>query len=359
MGKNNLLLGTARGKLGDVVFYRTGGEQRFRVRVRPTNPKTNAQLLQRIVVSTCVKSYSSVMYVCNHAFQNFEGKLKNQERYMRLNIMDFRPVALKNVVSWSPIRWGSLNYGNWVKKDAVLPVVNPYIVSEGDLPTPVIGFQNAYNNYYPIFARELEEQNAADFTYREFADFLGVNVGDQLTFIWQIAESRTSPNIAKTFISRIVLMPGNGTPDDKIFKYLADRQTMVIQEPNKENYGSFIFNTISVGEDEDKQRFLYILPNNDTTDKNRLASFAVIVSRFDNGMWRRSSSRFEVAENWANLAKMEDAVASFLRDQSSSLYLNQAQSEEEASLQNEEYSSIAEEETQIQQEDTTRRKQKK
>lgn len=343
MGKNNLLLGTARGKLGDVVFYRTGGEQRFRVRVRPTNPKTNAQLLQRIVVSTCVKSYAPVINICNHAFQNFEGKLKNQERYMKLNIMDFRPIALKNVISWSPVRWNTVNYGNWVKKDAVLPVVNPYIVSEGDITPVDYGFFLFNNNNVPYLVGDIGDTNFSNMSYRDFANFLGVNVGDQLTFIWQIAESKTSPNIAKTFVSRIILMPNSGNPDDKIFRYLSDKNSIVIEEPNKENYGNIVMNTVKQTTDEDSPHYFAVKPNADPVDNNRIAAFAMIVSRFENNIWRRSSSRFEVVSEYANMAKMEDAVASFLRDQSSSLYLNQSQSEEEAKLEKEEYSSVAEE----------------
>ena len=61
MTKKNLILGTASGKLGDMVFYRQGGEQRTRTRVVPKNPKSIKQMTQRLkmvnpqVVFSCFK----------------------------------------------------------------------------------------------------------------------------------------------------------------------------------------------------------------------------------------------------------------------------------------------------------------
>lgn len=48
MTRRNLILGTASGKLGDMVFYRQGGEQRTRTRVTPKNPKSIKQMTQRL-----------------------------------------------------------------------------------------------------------------------------------------------------------------------------------------------------------------------------------------------------------------------------------------------------------------------
>lgn len=48
MSKSNMLLGLAKGKVGDLVFYRDGGEQRTRTRVIPKNPRTEAQMTQRV-----------------------------------------------------------------------------------------------------------------------------------------------------------------------------------------------------------------------------------------------------------------------------------------------------------------------
>lgn len=46
-----MLLGLAKGKVGDLVFYRDGGEQRTRTRVVPKNPRTFAQQAQRVKIA--------------------------------------------------------------------------------------------------------------------------------------------------------------------------------------------------------------------------------------------------------------------------------------------------------------------
>lgn len=336
MGKGNLILGTGRGKLGDAIFYRTGGEQRFRVRVKPMNPRSNAQLVQRVLVSTVVKGYSEIVSVSDHAFQNYEGKLKNHQRFMKLNIMNMRPVALSNVYSWSPIRWDRVKSGNWVKKDAPLPVVNPLIISEGDIEPIQFGFAlNGSGTYVPYFGLT-DTNGVSQMTYAQFANWLGVEAGDQITFVWQIAESRTSPKIVHTYISRIVLSDEDGNANVKMFANQTGSGVLPIADPNKENYGDLQIAPVEY----DETQYLTILPNNDQSLRTRIAGFAVIVSRFRNEIWRRSTSQIEVAPLWANMDSMEDAVASFLRDQTSSQYLNQAQITEgeysNVSLMNEE-----------------------
>ena len=61
MSKGNLFLGFGRGKVGDVVFYRSNGEQITRSLNRnPKNPRSESQLLQRIIMGTVMQAYSKM-----------------------------------------------------------------------------------------------------------------------------------------------------------------------------------------------------------------------------------------------------------------------------------------------------------
>lgn len=72
MAKGNLFQGMARGKVGDVVFYRMNGVQMSRVRNRtPKNPRTNEQLYQRAVIASVMKLYSAGKAIFDHAFQGY------------------------------------------------------------------------------------------------------------------------------------------------------------------------------------------------------------------------------------------------------------------------------------------------
>lgn len=68
MSKRNLLLGTAAGKVGDLVFYRAGGEQRTRAKVTPNNPKTYAQQAQRSRLANVTLTYRALSALLKDTF---------------------------------------------------------------------------------------------------------------------------------------------------------------------------------------------------------------------------------------------------------------------------------------------------
>lgn len=327
MGKNNLLLGTARGKLGDVVFYRTGGEQRFRTRVRPTNPRTYAQLIQRCVVSTAVKAYSPLVNVCDHAFQNYSGKQKNMERFMRLNIEALRPLALQMVYRWEPFSlYPGINVGNWSKKDSTDIMLNNIIVSEGDLTNVPVDFeQTTISGISPTIKTSIE--NIAGATYQDVCNALGLQAGDQLTFIWQ--KSKTSEGtmngiLNATYISRVILMPKDGDMSKTFLKAGTGQATnfKTINDPNDNNYGNIYFT-----EDADKETYS-VWPENtySATIYSNICTFVIITSRFENNVWRRSSSRM-IMDNNAWKQTLQNALDSYMKSDTSSLYLNQSTTE--------------------------------
>ena len=78
MTKRNFLLGTSAGKLGDMVFYRSGGEQRTRTRVVPKNPKTIAQMTNRLSMLNLTSMFRSLKPILESSFPT---KKSNQSAY--------------------------------------------------------------------------------------------------------------------------------------------------------------------------------------------------------------------------------------------------------------------------------------
>lgn len=71
MATGNMLLGLSRKKLGDIVFYRSDGQQRARVRVRTIkNPRSAKQAVQRMVLATASKTLAALRGLYNHSFEN-------------------------------------------------------------------------------------------------------------------------------------------------------------------------------------------------------------------------------------------------------------------------------------------------
>lgn len=76
MAKSNMFLGLASGKLGDVVFARSNGQQISRVRVIPKNPRTGKQQAQRVRMAAVAALYRAARGVLKDSFtirQGFES----------------------------------------------------------------------------------------------------------------------------------------------------------------------------------------------------------------------------------------------------------------------------------------------
>lgn len=129
MAKNNLFLGLAKGKIGDIVLYRRNGVQCSRTRVRnPRNPKSNAQLYQRAFMATVLQAYAAGRAIFDHSFQGKDSPAKNQAEFISRNLRDLRA----GVVSESP-------NARVVAPRSTVPVANAYTVSTGTLPQTPFG----------------------------------------------------------------------------------------------------------------------------------------------------------------------------------------------------------------------------
>lgn len=88
MAKGNMLLGYARGSVGDVTFYRDGGLQRARARNRrPANPRSNRQMLQRALFANAVKFHKlAVSKFFKFAFEDKKSNESDYNAFMRENL---------------------------------------------------------------------------------------------------------------------------------------------------------------------------------------------------------------------------------------------------------------------------------
>lgn len=133
MAKGNMLLGMARGSVGDVTFYRDGGLQRARARNRqPNNPRSNKQQTQRALFANCVKFYKlTASKFFKFAFENKKVNESDYNAFMREN--------LKRGVMMSKTAFYVEPY----------PALGNWLMSRGSLPT--IRNANDDNYYAPVF----------------------------------------------------------------------------------------------------------------------------------------------------------------------------------------------------------------
>lgn len=117
MSKRNLFLGTAAGKVGDVVVYRAGGTQRARVRVVPKDPKTSSQMVQRSRIGGVVATYRAAKGLLQDTFESKPSKQSAYNSFAQ-EALPTAPVMIKKLV------------------DAGCAFPMPMTISRGSLPNP-------------------------------------------------------------------------------------------------------------------------------------------------------------------------------------------------------------------------------
>ena len=169
MSKSNMLLGLAKGKVGDLVFYRDGGEQRTRTRVVPKNPRTPAQMAQRVKMANVSALYRTLSNVLSESFTN---RPSNQSGY--------------NAFAAQAISLAPYQTKEMAAVDVVLPQpcfaskgVLPALPLEGDLSgeTPYgVSLLGTYGTTTPTIAQVSQDlvDNYSNFQYGDKLAFVGV-----------------------------------------------------------------------------------------------------------------------------------------------------------------------------------------
>lgn len=330
MAKGNLFLGYARGKVGDVVFSHQYGEQITRARNRsPKNPKSPLQQLQRICLNTSSKAYSFFQDICNHSFEGFAEGTACQAEFMRVNVNMLREKLAYPIAFPTDEVMQQVTEANYNQKGDVAPMANRWIISRGTLkPTSIAVDATALfrlNTPYGTLS--------ATPTYDDIIDALGVQRGDQLTFLVATYNTSTGNPYLRSSLTgftyaRIILEPSDGDFTSAFFTTGAEN--VAVNKPHPSNEGTILFGapsanarTIAVNSinnivktGEDALTYLYPILG------------AVIVSRELNGRWLRSSQYLNWTRSPGSVFDNDEfrlAYASYKDNPGSSLYLNQAE----------------------------------
>lgn len=326
MSKGNLFLGTASGKVGDVVFSRQGGEQITRVRNRsPKNPQTPLQMTQRVIMSTVGKAYSLMAPIADHAFQGRSEGTMCQSRFTELNIALLRRAAAEALNDGSAEAIITSQATNFNGKGDSLVALNPFVISEGSLPSPRL--QEIAGG---VGVRLGITTTLATVTYGDVINALGAQRGDQLTFVLLTtdqSEAGVDAGFANGFhFCRIILDPSEGDLTTPFLQTPGQADpNYYVNKPNAKNEGSITF-SIGSGTNES-----ILIPAVDGIGVNQTqygeGAVGAILSRKSGEMWQRSTSALVLysAGFDTQIHYLGDAVMSYMTEAGSSLYLNQAE----------------------------------
>lgn len=254
MAKYNMLLGTAAGTLGDVVLSRRDGVQQQRVRVRKiANPKTQGQAAQRSYVAPVTKFYSPLSLTLERSWEGL-NKSKSYAAYLAYNTQKAKNEewALPKGTSWFPLPY-RVSHGT-------IPAIQQSIAADaGGINLTVKGA--AVN-------AAVGSNSPAIFTLSMIA--AGYKMGDQITIIF-----------------------GDSETDGFIFAQGNFKPTVV----------RFFLDTHSG--DTWAKLGLDCSPSADfsqwTFTRTNCVAAVVIVSRFEKGVWRRSTNEMLVVDSVMHL----------------------------------------------------------
>ena len=303
MSKGNMLLGHARGKVGDIVFSRSNGQQIVRSRAAVVkNPQSEAQMIQRTLLNTVAQAYSKMVAICDHSFEGVQQGQKTMSAFLSANLKLLRS-KLANTIAYG----GTLNDVTCFSPVGTnFMVQNEYVISKGSLPEIIPSIPSGA-------AITLMTLGGVGTTYEDFINAYGLVRGDQITFLGCYENG-----VGGVFFSyaRVILDPRNADGSEASLNVaLIDGSTVNLPNPRNEAEG--VVFAVSGSELSVQLR------------NQHMVSAAVIVSRQNSdGTWKRSNASMVLDDGWSfysdysmayALAYAQDAFAT-----ESEVYLNNA-----------------------------------
>lgn len=194
-----MLLGSASGKLGSLVFYRDGGEQRHRPLVQPKNPRSPKQMAQRVRIANVAALYRLLAPIVRDSFSN---RPSNQSGY--------------NAMASGAIELSPFMTREMANADAVLPM--PAVIAKGVLQgvdiNPAVEGPGLPAIIVPSLAYS-PEATMGVVSSAILASYPALQVGDKITFVAVGFEVDASFDFdlyrGSTYIKEIVLDPTSTT----------------------------------------------------------------------------------------------------------------------------------------------------
>lgn len=170
---------TVKGKLGNIVGYK-GRDGKRLARIRQTevkNPKTDGQVIQRMILGTASKAYSRMKGIVDHSFQGVQYGGVSQSYFLKRAIEDIRKFVSANY----PVATETdlFNFRGLAEPKAYTLAGVGLLVSEGTLPAIVAVLTTGENPEFDHFGGMTETEPTVSDVLRA----LGAVAGDQLTII--------------------------------------------------------------------------------------------------------------------------------------------------------------------------------
>ena len=201
-----MLLGYARGKVGDLVFARRLGQQTTRAyNSRPKDAKTRSQVTQRVKMANVIAMYRALKNVCDHSFESLNVGQTSYSAFVKANLTGNKVSLTKEAASFGAC------------------VVAPYLISRGSLPSIQVEGTGA-DAVTNIAVGGLTISGTT--TIGQFADALvannaGIEYGDQLTYVSLVQQTDANSGYP-VVVAGIYEVTLNSSSTDKVRDFIPE-----------------------------------------------------------------------------------------------------------------------------------------
>lgn len=254
MAQSKGFFGLRKGSTKSLTFSVLDGKQITKDRVYDVkNPRTEAQMRQRMLMTTIGAAYKTLKSIADHSFEGYSSGMQCMRQFNSHNLNRFKQAAAaKGSVAFNEYKDGDIN-----------PL--PFILASGSLPGFVFSFDGESN------LQIVGEKEDADFATAEgIYAALGVQRNDLITFCTVI---------------------GEGTTLNGVYSYKAERFNIVRLYCDKSGTVAKPADAFTISTNNDQASIAMSTAGNAITIKTGEADFgAVIQSRKNDSGWLRSDA---------------------------------------------------------------------
>lgn len=164
MAQSKSFFGLRRGSTKTLTFQVNNGKQITKDRVTDVkNPRTSAQMRQRMLMTTVMAAYSYMKAIADHSFEGYTNGQQCMGRFESVNLAKFKTLAQDDSAN--------IAFNEYKDTD-----INPldFILAQGSLPA----FAPEFDNYKLRLAFDATDVTTAEAIYSA----MGINSGDLVTF---------------------------------------------------------------------------------------------------------------------------------------------------------------------------------
>ena len=319
MARSKSFFGLRTGSTKSLTFQVYRGQQITKDRVyRVSNPRSEAQMTQRALIPIVAAARSALKGLVDHSF---EGVAYGEPSLKEFSKQNMRAGAL-SVTSYSPNGVSNPGFADLIVSNGSINV--PYHITSTDSENTVI----TEGQSFPVFKfPKAEEGDSADAIFKYLETYARENnvaiiaPGTQLSFLTIYQSGSVKVNTGKETIDA----PTSGFVIDRIYIPNGDRNSVNAREINdrwrvavavEENESSvFLSNpegdTIMFSSGGEDRKIKIGIGTQAAASINNNCGMALILSRYENGVWKRSPSRLTIGFEPTNKYSFEDWLSTY------------------------------------------------